>query len=507
MPPAPEAAPGWAAWLRVLLAAGVVAAAARYLLAQAPGFSGVDFYYFALYARDLATDAASTSAARRFYFPGTYRFWQLAVPRGAALSAHQTAWALVLLANAAGVAAVLGGATRRPLLAAGAFAAYVGLALRLEGGFMTSEAIASLAWLLGCGGAWALLQRDKPRAAAAALGVGCGLALFMKQQGGLLSLSALGLVALGWRGAGRPRPALVLGAGLLAGAAALLTFALLMAWEGSGVAGLRFGLQSAASYAAEASLAANLASAYRDAEWLLWLVAAAGLVWLAAFASARLRGPQHNALHTTLGLALGAFAGSLWQFHKRNYGHYALLGLPAAVLAVGLALALLRGWVGAVAQRWGLGGAAQSRVGWSVAALLVLLALWSPAPRRLLAQAPFTTVAAVAPHEIYRPLCAHIRPGQRLLLLPSRENGLHWACGTHARGTTWGYTFNWQETPAGYIAELQRPELTQVFVFAAAGAYEGRVFRSHDWAPFYAELARLGFTATDTSLSGVLYTR
>jgi hypothetical protein len=112
-------------------------------------------------------------------------------------------------------------------------------------------------------------------------------------------------------------------------------------------------------------------------------------------------------------------------------------------------------------------------------------------------------------HELDAHLCAGIQPGQRLLLLPSRDNALHWACGTNARGTRWGYTFNLQERPDEYIEELAKPDLTQVFVFKAdrEHPYEQEVARRHDWTEFFTALEQQGFHPIAQTDAGTLYRR
>jgi len=125
----------------------------------------------------------------------------------------------------------------------------------------------------------------------------------------------------------------------------------------------------------------------------------------------------------------------------------------------------------------------------------------------------WTLPAAPSPppplHGKYLSMCAGIEPGKRLLLLPSRENAFHWACGTNARGTRWGYTFGFQERPNEYIQELAKPDLTQVFVFSGdpAHPYEQEVARRQDWSRFLAALERYGFTSAGKRAAGTLYLR
>jgi len=189
---------------------------------------------------------------------------------------------------------------------------------------------------------------------------------------------------------------------------------------------------------------------------------------------------------------------TLFQYTKRGYLHYALLTLPFALIAIASAASWCWEKLSASLDPRHVGTAAAAAV------VAIAVPLWAEAralPGALPPPPPL--------HGKYLSMCAGIEPGKRLLLLPSRENALHWACGTNARGTRWGYTFGVQERPNEYIEELAKPDLTQVFVFSADAAhpYEQEVARSHDWSSFLAALERYGFTSVGKREAGTLYLR
>jgi len=189
---------------------------------------------------------------------------------------------------------------------------------------------------------------------------------------------------------------------------------------------------------------------------------------------------------------------TLLQYTKRGYLHYALLTLPFALIAIASAASWCWGKLRASLDPRHVGPAAAAAV------VAIAVPLWAEA---------WTLPAAPPPsallHGRYLSMCTGIETGKRLLLLPSRENALHWACGTNARGTRWGYTFGFQERPNEYIEELAKPDLTQVFVFSADPCTHTskEVAKRQDWSSFLAALERYGFTSVGKREAGTLYLR
>ena len=490
----------------ILLSVVIVIVPGAVFLVSAPRFGGSDSYFFLLYANDLAQSAAQTSFARYFYFPGSYAFWRIvAMAAGRDFLAYQIVFAVVALANAGLTAAIARASGIGAPLAALGFLGYLMFGQRLEIAEMTGEPFATLVALLGV---WLWLvcrRRGRSRLGLALLGAGYGLAVFCKQQGAFIAMGAAGLLpclwdeARSWSRLFRDTATIV--------ASALTVFVLGMALDGGGVAAVKLGVTTAAAYQGHGGFVRNLIELASNAKVVSALLV--GAVALGPIATAtRKRRPSARAASDPAVWALGVAtsATTLLPFAKRSYQHYALLTLPFALMAILAALAWALETIGGGLERAGrTASAARGVQETGIAAVLAIASLigieaWAwPRPLGV----------RVLPHEANRRLCDGIRPGERLLLLPSRENALHWACGTNARGTRWGYTFNFQERPEEYIEELAKPELSQVFVFKpdTGHGYEQEVFRSHDWSGFFAALERGGFRPVVERDAGILYRR
>ena len=486
---------GW--WSRrgsLALCLVLLAVPAVGFLRSSARFGGYDCYFFLLYATDLAQSAHETSFARYSYFPGSYAFWE-AVARAAGrnFAAYQRAFAGVGLANAALTGLVVRAAGGGALLAASSVCGYLVFGERLELGLMTTEALATLAPLLSVLILVTLRRRGRERMGLAALGAGYGIAVFTKQQGAFVALGAVGLAPFLW---GRPRSwrsGCVDAATVVA--TALAVFALAMTVDGGGIEAVKLGVATAVDYQSRGALGVHLVELALKTPLLFAALVGAACAWPLAVASSRHR-PDRDCDELLLVWGLGATTAlaTLFQFSKRGYAHYALLTLPYALMAIALAASWTLERLRAFSAHAGVATVVS-------AASLLGVEAWALHRPQEPASAPL--------HEGYLPECDGIRQGERLLLLPSRQNALHWACGTNARGTRWGYTFNFQERPDEYIAELAKPELTQVFVFKADAAhpYEQEIAGRHDWSVFFDALSRSGFRAVATRPAGTLYQR
>jgi hypothetical protein len=483
----------WPASILLLIAVG-------WLLApRIAGMGGYDSYYYLLYARDLAGGMHDGLQARYFYFPGAYHFWRLvfAVTDGS-YAECQYAFALVGLSNAALVILTARAAGCGIAVATLAGVAYLVIGQRLELDALTTEPIVTAPALLGLLGWVAAERMGRSRIGLAALGAGFGLGIFVKQQGVLLAAGLTGLLpGCGRDGQGLAQAARSIAAALLA---MLAAFAVAMWLDGGGVLALRLALESALRYEPQGELLQNLAPIWRGTPL-------AALLCFAAIAGSALamhpRGQRRSAdsvRFTLVGICFFAAAATLIQFARRGYAHYALLTLPFALLAAAAAASLLRERLAAIVGRHATLSMSIGVATWLVLAALMLHAAADWARRKSLAPPQ---------HDAYRPVCSALDKGERLLLLPSRENALHWACGTHAAGTAWGYTYNFQEAPEDYIEELRKPELRQVFVFrpASATSYEAKVLAGERWQPFFAALQERGFARSADFTQGTVYRR
>ncbi|MCG8589170.1 MAG: hypothetical protein MJE66_07750 [Proteobacteria bacterium] len=422
---------------------GVAVAVLRYAFAIHDHVGGVDFFFYVCNARDALANPDALPGHYYAYFPGVYAFWKALWWLGDGALPVLQAGALVLLAaNALVLAAVVGRMTRSWPLAAFAGLWYAVACFRFGGQGAFTEPLATLPVLLGWL-AWAgqPLSDRRGWALSLVLGLALGLALYAKQQAGLLSLGALALLVT--RFGGRPSPhawgPLVLLPFAAAGAAAVG-----IALEGEGLAPLERGLASVSGYQARGSFGANLLrNAGRD-ESAAFALAAASLGWAALrYRRLQQREPTEPWLELTGFAVIGALA-CLWQYKTRRYDHYALLALPGVILATTVLYArVVRPWLSqrrrvlrevlpwvlaAVPLCWALPDASGLKP-WGV----VLPAGWVP-------DRPWFREPDVAADLERLRASGVVAPGEAVSVFPPRHNSLHYFLDTHQPGPT-GYAF------------------------------------------------------------------
>ncbi len=434
----------------VLVGALAVAtyATARHLLTARPLIEGVDFYYYLCVARDLA-DGVATSETRHFYFPGVYRFWRAVFALvGRSLSAIQTVYVALLVANGVAITAVVwrGVGRAAPALLAGLW--YLALCSSLEGYGGITEPLATLPVLLGLA-AWAgepLVGRSG-LARALVLGAGLGLSVYAKQLAGLL---AVGAAAMPIMNLAAPRNRRHEWACLaVVPAAATLVLLVGIVAEGEGLAPLRIGLSFASGYAPQGTFRMNL-------EWVVshapLLAGAAKILALVAPLALLPRwrpllGERWAAL---AGFALLAGLVALAQFSKRGYLHYALLPAPLLIVAITLVAAALIHRLPARLAVW-------SETTLVVAALAGLtLAYRTEVPP----PAPWRAQSDIAADLLV--LKTQLRPGEDLLVIPPRRNEIHFQLGTRSQSFAPGY--HWGPGKGVVEAAVRKPELDAVLV-------------------------------------------
>ncbi|MGE3777505.1 MAG: hypothetical protein AB7F89_10000, partial [Pirellulaceae bacterium] len=315
--------------LGVAIAAGACIA---YLVSRRSAIESSDFYYYVCYARDTLHHGVDVPSDRYRYFPGVYAFWRTVMRVGGeSLVALQWAYVLVLAVNCVLVAGIVARGCRRIDAAVFAGIWYLVLASRFEGFAGVTEPLATIPFLAGVL-AWGgrPLRGRAGVCASAILGTGIGLALYVKQQAGLLSLGAAALLLVpppgthgrhGWAG-------LCLLPLISAG-----VFALAIAIEGMGLAPLAMGLHQASSYPSQSSWGQHLYALARNDESATLAALLTALAWSGCRATTRSGcGPRHDALDMA-GLLVLAGAATLVQYRWRGYYHYALLAVPCLVAA------------------------------------------------------------------------------------------------------------------------------------------------------------------------------
>lgn len=500
----------WTWCLRGLVAAlsiGGLALAVDFLVRAQPTVGGVDFFFYLLYARDLAIGLPDVLPERYIYFPGVYTFWTFVfrVSDGS-LTSLQWAYLAVLLVNGVLVGAILSTLTRRWEAGVVAASLYLVVASRIEGLEGITEPLATIPYLVGLW-LWILLrERHRVPWDLAALGAGFGLALYCKQQAGLLALGAVGLLpaarsTFGAKGYGVRQLVLL-------PVAALVVFALAMIMEGGGGGALQRGLLFAQDYSASASWVRNVSDVFQATQPLSNMFLSSVVVWGLSVWTLRRRPLASATVVLALGLTVCSVLGGLLQYTKRGYLHYALLQLPPALIAAGLAIFL-------VARGVRMLTIPSSQLAPGIVAIGVVVFLGiNSAGTGAFVQESAARIATV--HEgpsqeelgtSFAPVCARVGKGAVLLTIPPRDNRIHWFCQT--RSIAWKIPNPWEQTdPRVWRTMLEEPDLAQVFVFNSSfGRFERQFLGAGDWSGFLQELAARGYRRTLDSEVGQLYQR
>jgi len=493
--------------LAVLVAVGVLviaASAVSFGITARPFIGGVDFYYYILTARDLASGVAVPND-RYSYLPGVFSFWRtvFTVSDGSLFSL-QWAYLAVLFANAFLVGGILTTLTRSWPAGGIAAALYLFVAGRIEGFAGITEPIATIPFLLGLW-LWILMRGDQGSyAGLLALAAGFGLALFTKQQGGLLALGVVGLLPALWSPDPSKRYQISHLAILPLGAGAVFLVAMVV--EGGGLAAVWTALRTVRDYQAQGFWVQHVNRVFELTQPVSNFFLSSCIAW-AVLTFFHNRAPVvSSSFLLTLGITIFATLGCLIQFTKRGYLHYAMLLLPAALIAAGLGLYAVIKLLDWAARAWR----------WPTVPLVMLgtaVFLWtnSAGATALVrdTSAMATASARWLTHEdigrIFTPLCSRIGPGTALLLIPPRENQIHWFCRTRPVDST--IRNPWEPTePQNYRPVLSSPAVQNVFVLSPDyGAYEKRYFETGDWRRFPQELGERGFRETFRFRVGTLY--
>jgi hypothetical protein len=466
--------------------------AGEYLRLLRPQVQGPDFFYFLCVARDKLAGAAD-SALSYAYFPGAYRFFQFALRVGhGSLSGVQWTYVVVLAANAG----LLGVAVFRALPSVSAaliaVVGYVALCPRIEGGYGIAEPIATLPLAAGIA-VWGgeALRGRRGHVLAAALGVGLGLAAYVKQQGGLQSAGWLTLVLLNL-GVERDKRHAWLSLGLVPAAAAL-TFAVGILVEGHGLLPLRVGLTQVGTYDVHGSLRTNLISASGKVPALVTAAELSLVCLLAIFVcSPRLRSAPWMSISV---FAFGAASGTLAQFTKRAYAHYALLTAPWLLLACVLTLVALARLLPARLRE-----SSAFPFACAFLAALPFVRTEDKASRAFF----LWPIESIPPPSLGHPwlrrdmagdireLGRFVHRGEDVLVLPPRHNELHFLLGTRSLSFPEGYGWGGTHTKAAPRA-LVSQTLAAVIVLNPRSRADFDAWRDHDCEEAVASLAQTGF--------------
>lgn len=318
-------------WKLIALAAGCwFIAISTYFLIQARSVvDGVDLAFFVNYARDWVWGYELSGPTRYAYFPGAYVLWAivLLVYEASDVVVRSTVVA-VLLSNSILVGCLTRVLTRSTIAAVYAAATYIAIASRYEAFHGTTEPIATIPFLIGVI-AWQLAdQRRRPNLAAVVLGVGIGLALFCKQQAGLLSLGAIWLLTP----ESPDQDAVIKDTGsnlgstirrrtgelVIATITAAVTFLVAILMLGDGLLPIADGLRTATNYGVAGNWRDNLNWIFQiDRSFFVMVIVSSAFLLIP-------RMPNRRAIAI---LAVAGFATFI-QFRSRGFAHYTLLAVP-----------------------------------------------------------------------------------------------------------------------------------------------------------------------------------
>ena len=388
-------------------------------------------------------DPASVSPQCYQYFPGVYAFWRTAMRIvGLDLAALQAVYLAVLILNGLLVGLILLRILQsRP---AGVFGMvwYWVLCSRFQGLEGVAEPIATIPFLLGllCWGGHVLVGFSGALRAVC-LGVTLGLAVYVRQQAGLL---ALGTIWLLLPAAARHRKPCFGRWTFLTGVqdwrllallplTACVVFGVGLYAEGQGWEPLNIGLSHVGSYETRGDWLGNLYTIARTDESVVLSLLLCIVLLIRSSRSNRVDAVEEP-WREVAGVCVIAILATLWQFRTRPYGHYALLAVPCLVIA-SVAITsqvLLTRWVTQGTRR-------QWIVGALLASLPLLVGSWRPGTLAIWRVVP-------DPQEAYRSLW-HRQPkitrdlqqfrgivpsGSSVLVLPPRHRSIHYLTSTRS---------------------------------------------------------------------------
>lgn len=260
---------------------------------------------------------------------------------------------------------------------------------------------------------------------------------------------------------------------ILVGVTAVLLFFVLILLEGHGFDPLRIGLGFAKGYKTHGSAMENLQSIIRNDATIALAAVFSFVCWALALAGSAIRGQrdaEDSRRISITGFAILGAAGTLVQFMRRPYLHYALLCLPFIVVATIITVnGILRRLPDHVRKT-----PLTALLLLHLAALPLLWGSDDPRNARLLRD-------WLKPQP-YRPLCWYEQPdvsedlaelrnlipaGTDLLVIPPRRNSIHFVLGTSPQSFANGY--NWALDAPLLYETISKPNLKVALVINNLG--------------------------------------
>ena len=488
---------------QALLVAGIgwaLITAGLYLVRIRPYVGDVDLFYYLCNARDMNNHSLSSNDCYS-YFPGVYRFWRtVMLTVSERLEAIQWTYLLVILTNVLLVAAIVWRHSR--CLVSSLFAGCWLLVLisRFQATAAETELLATTPLLVA-----ALYWSGQPLRGSRgwryslALGIGLALALYTKQQAGLLSLGALALLlSYRWRNkSDQHQLSRLIAIPVIATAFFLLTILL----EGAGWQPLQIGLATVADYEREGSWWFNLYVQLRRDETAGLAALFSGLVLISCLWRKNSRSTK--SLELVLFLAIGALC-TLWQLRSRAYHHYMLLAAPGLVIST-----ILLWWEIFPARTEG-----NRKTGLLRSALILLI--FVPFLRDAGIRESFTPwrvprSSNFAPQQLWHQQATVAKdlqqlaasPGETLYVVPARHNSVYFVLQKQTSSSR-GYRF--EQAP---LAETDWSVHSKVLLLkpAAWDASDQQVISAEELVQWRAALQQAGFQAELELPTMVLYQR
>ena len=304
----------------------------RYLLFVRPRMEGPDFYFYVCTARHVASGMTDISMIRYFYFPGVYTFWKMVLAfTDGTLIALQWWYFGVILVNVFLIAAIIQTVTRNLFSAAIGALWYVAFCSKFEGFIGATEPISTIPALLGL-----LIWRGPPLISNAlsmrslALGIGFGLALYIRQHAGLISIGAVSLLISDFV-QDKNRRSSAIWSFLIVSLTALCTFLIAILLEGHGFEPILIGIRHMREYGSTVNFWNFLWFSANLIKPLALCALVTGLGWVICLL--RQRHLLQLPLWQVLGFCITAGFFSLIPFFSRPHLHYGLIAAPFLIIA------------------------------------------------------------------------------------------------------------------------------------------------------------------------------
>jgi hypothetical protein len=434
--------------------------ALQYLLFMRPKIITSDFFFYVCTARDMV--AGFEDFSRYFYFPGIYTFWRIIlVLTDGSLDSLQWSYMGILAINALLMAGIVWRTVHNIFASVIAFLWYLLFCSRFDGFLGFAEPIATVPILTGLflwGGKPLIGKRGFLRILA--LGTGLGLAVYVRQLAGPVSLGAISLVITYILQDNR-NPFIAFKHLILLPLIAVSVVLIGILLEGYGFQPLMIGLQHLADYGGKRTIVWEIIWPLgRRVPALTICSVIAFLVWIASGALKRFRPLIVNPWWQIAGFtAIGGFL-SLISHIARATAHYALFTGSMLILSSIITFV--------AALRYVPEGYRSTPVFYFLIAILALgpfvrtnsttqLCVWPPFEKPVrsvqLTPWPLRTRQRAALESMKK----HIKPMEMVYVLPPSVNDVHFFLQT--RYTSYGFFY-----PNPLTDVLQQPGLQGVIV-------------------------------------------